>query len=349
MSKKLFKTVTPIATLALISGSSLLAAYAVAQDIEFMGKNGERVELTPKIEALPGDQPAAEIPAVERSAKPGIRMGGMGNFGDLRGRTFTVTDSDGETKEISTDDAKSIVVNRSFSSVTENGQQKIKQGATAIIVAADGQRYEVDLSTINDDELKGEAVETAEAKPVEVKKSYMIGVFCESVPEMMRSQLNLDEGVGLLVQRVQEGSPAADAGVKKFDILMYADDKTLSDVNELTGVVTEAGKQEQAFTLTVMRGGEELPIEVTPSEREMAAGFPGRMPMGGFEMNDMGPGLIFDKGLDGDMMQQMQNHMKQVREEMMRMDNLLQGEGLPMPGMPKEIFPEQGQPADDVR
>ena len=341
MIKKLFTTVVPIAAFALLASSSI----ATAQEIEFMGKNGEKVELTPKIEALPGDQPAAEVPAEERFANPPVRMGGFGDFGDLRGRTLTVTGPDGETKEISTDGARSIVVNRSFTSVNENGQQKIKRGGTAIIVAADGQRYEVDLSTIDDDE-KGEAIE---AKPIEVKKSYMIGVFCEPVPEMMRSQLNLDEGVGLLVQRVQDDSPAAEAGVKKFDILMYADDKMLADVGKLTGVVTEAGKQEQAFTLTVLRGGEELPIEVTPSQREMAAGFRGQMPLGGFEMNDMGPGLIFDKGLDGDMMQQMQNHMKQVREEMMRMDDLLQNQALPMPGIPKAVFPEQGLPANDIR
>ena len=67
------------------------------------------------------------------------------------------------------------------------------------------------------------------------------------------------------------------------------------------------------------------------------------------DMNDVGPGLIFDKGLDGDMMQRMQNHMKQVREEMMQMDDLLQGEGLPMPGMPKAVFPKQELPADDMR
>ncbi|MDB4767054.1 PDZ domain-containing protein, partial [bacterium] len=273
-------------------------------------------------------------------------IGGMGNFGGLRGRTFTVTGPDGDTKEISTDDARSIVVNRSFSSVTENGERKIKQGGTAIIVAADGQRYEVDLSTLDDDQLEGQPIE---AKPVEVKKSYMIGVFCEPVPAMMRSQLNLDEDVGLVVKRVQDGSPAAVAGVKQFDILLYADDKLLSDVNELTGVVTEAGAEDQAFTLTVMRGGEEIPVEVTPSEREFAAGLPRRMPMGEIEMNDMGPGLIFDKGLDGDMMQRMQNHMKQVREEMMRMDNLLQNQALPMPGIPKAIFPEQGLPANDIR
>jgi len=228
--------------------------------------------------------------------------------------------------------------------VNQNGEQQIKQGGTAIIVAADGQRYEIDLGELGDADLKGE---TVEAKPIEVKKSYMVGVFCEPVPEMMRSQMNLDEGVGLIVQRVQAGSPAAEAGVEKYDILMYADDQLLSTVEDLTSVVTEAGSQEQSFTLTLMRGGEELPVDVTPSEREMAAGMMGgRMPMGGFEMNDMGPGLIFGKEFDGDMMKRMQDHMQEVRDQMKRMDNLLQNQQIPLPQLPMHAIPIFCTPAN---
>jgi hypothetical protein len=330
MSLKL-STVAPLVACVLLASGSI----ATGQDIEFMGKNGEKVDLTPKVEAMPGDQPAIEVPA----AQPKQRRRGFANLGDLRGRTFTVTDSDGNTKEISTDNARSVSINRSFSTVNVNGQRQVQQGGTAIIVDADGQRYEIDLGQLNDDDPAGKPME---AKSVEVQKSYMIGVFCEPVPEMLRSQLDLSAGVGLMVKRVQDGSPAASAGLEKYDILLYADDQSLSAVADLTNVVNETGGQGQPFTLTVVRGGEEIPIELTATEREMTAGLlPGGMPMGGFEMNDMGPGLIFGGGFNDDMMQQMQNHMQQVREQMKRMDGLLQKPGGPIHGLPLPNLPQQ--------
>lgn len=333
MNKKIFTTFVAAALLASTSIST-------AQDIEFMGKNGEKVELTPKIEGLRDAIPNRPNDGIQpaQPVQPNRPAFGLGNFGDLRGRTLTVTTPDGETKEISTDDAQSIIINRSFSSFNQNGDRQVKQGGTAVIVDADGQRYEIDLSKIDDEEANGEPIE---ATPIEVQKSYMIGVFCEPVPDMMRSQLNLEQGVGLIVQRVQDGSPAAEAGVEKFDILMYADDQVLNSVTDLTGVVTEAGTAQQSFTLVVMRGGEEIPVEITPSERAMTAGLvPGRFPRGGFEMNDMGPGLIFDQAFDGDMMKRMQDHMQQVREEMKRMDGLLQNQGIPMPHFRMEAAPQ---------
>jgi len=335
MNTKTLISVAPLIAVALLTNT----ATSMAQDIEFMGKNGEKVELTPKVEVVPGVLP--ELSAQDaQPVRPKRKRLGLGNFGDLHGRTFNVTDIDGNAKKISTDNARSVIINRSFSSVNENGTQQIKQGGTAIIVDADGQRYEVDLSQLNDGDAEGTPLE---AKPIEVKKSYMIGVFCEPVPEMLRSQLDLGEGVGLIVKRVQDGSPAAEAGLKKFDILLYADDQSLSNVADLTGVIAETGGDAQPFTLTVMRAGEEIPVVVTAAEREMTAGLmPGRMPMGGFEMNDMGPGLIFGGDFDDNMMEQMQNHMQQVREQMKRMDGILQKREPPLrlPNIPMQAIPQ---------
>ena len=316
--------------------ASLLSSFnASAQDIEFMGKNGDKIELTPQVEALPNNQnvaPQNNAPQnIERDRVPNRKPRMMGGLPNLNGRTFTVVGPDGETKEISTENARSVTINRSFSSVTNNGEQQIKQGGTAIIVDADGQRYEIDLSQIDPDEEGGEVQGKAvQGKQVEVKKSYMIGVFSEPVPEMLRSQLDLDEGVGLMVKGVQDDSPAALAGIKKFDVLLYADDQVLTGVKDLTDVVTETGADEQAFTLTLMRGGKEIPVEVTAVEREATAGMmQGFMPMEGFEMRDMGPGLILDRDFDDGMMERMRDHMNQVREQMKRMDGILEDQQMP--------------------
>lgn len=341
MSQTLNRTVAAI----VISTAASLASLGHAQDIEFMGKNGERVELKPNIQVVP-EVPPRRVPL----AAPGNgipALGGLrgatassllGGLPSLKGRTLVVTTPEGDTKEISTDDARSITINRSFSSINRDGQQQLQQGGTAKIVAADGQTYEVDLSQLQDgdQETAGETDQPLQAKQIKVAKSFMIGVFCEPVPEMLSSQLDLGQDVGLIVKEVQDGSPASISGVKKHDVLLYADDQVLGSIKDLADVIAQSGANDQPFSLTVMRAGNELPIEVTAVERENnGAIMPGRMPLGGLRMNDFGPGLIFEEGFGGGfddgMMEQMRNHMQQVREEMKRMDGLLQKQGLPLP------------------
>jgi len=324
------KSLTIIAATTFLAGASV----TLAQDIEFMGKNGDKIELTPEVEIIPSHAvdvvPQASSNAVPQARNRMLPM--LGGFSDLAGRTFTVEGPDGKPKEISIDNARSVSINRSFSSSTDNGQRQIRQGGTATIVDSDGERYEIDLGELQPDETgKGLQGKRGETKPAKRKKSYMLGVFSEPVPEMMRSQLNLDKGIGLMVKAVQAGSPAALAGIKKFDILLFADDQALSVAQDLTGIVSESGDRQQPFTLTVMRGGEEISVEVTSAEREIAAGImPGLMPQHGFEMHDMGPGLIFDDEFDNEMIERMKNHLQEVREQMKRMDGLLQERNLPL-------------------
>jgi len=167
------------------------------------------------------------------------------------------------------------------------------------------------------------------------KKSWMIGAVCQPAPEMIRSQLGLGESTGLLVQQIQPGSPADTGGLKKFDVLLYADDQQLASVKDLTTAVNEVGQEEGAITFTVVRAGKEMPIEVQPAERDFAAAPMQRMPMNMFEMNDLGPGILFGRG-GGDheaglerMRQMMQHQMQQMKEEVENMDALIQ-EGLPL-------------------
>lgn len=336
MSKPLTSAI--VAAVICVTAAAPPAGYG--QEIEFLGKNGEKVELKPNIEVLPNQPgPRAARPQLalpNRTARPLI-----GGLPSLKGRTLMVTTPDGDTKEISTDDARSIIINRSFRSVNQDGQQQIQQGGTATIVAADGETYEVDLSQLQNGEIEAdEANKTIQAKRIEIPKSYMIGVFCEPVPEMLSSQLDLEQGIGLLVREVQKDSPASISGIRKHDVLLYADDQVLSSLQDLNDAVTESGSQEQAFSLTVMRGGKEMPIEITARQREPDAGLMlGKMPLGGLRMNDLGPGLIFDDGFGGGfedgMMEQMRNQMEQVREEMKRMDAILRNQKMPLPAIPR--------------
>ena len=88
----------------------------------------------------------------------------------------------------------------------------------------------------------------------------------------MRAQTTLSEDVGLSVDVVSPDSPAAKAGLKAHDILAKYDDQLLCAAVQLSALVKRTGTGNKAM-LTVLRGGKELPIEVTVGEHAAQATF----------------------------------------------------------------------------
>ena len=74
----------------------------------------------------------------------------------------------------------------------------------------------------------------------------------------MRSAVGLPARDGLLVRAVQEGSPAAKAGVQRGDLLIAAGDRELRSVDDLFDALEAGG----ALQLKVVRGSDELMLEV---------------------------------------------------------------------------------------
>jgi S1-C subfamily serine protease len=114
---------------------------------------------------------------------------------------------------------------------------------------------------------EGNAAASAEAKQVP-----FIGVVTSPLGEAVRAQTTLSEDVGLSVDVVSPDSPAAKAGLKAHDILAKYDDQILCAAVQLSALVKRTGTGNKA-TLTVLRGGKELPIEVTVGEHAAQAMF----------------------------------------------------------------------------
>jgi S1-C subfamily serine protease len=78
----------------------------------------------------------------------------------------------------------------------------------------------------------------------------------------MRRAVGLPEREGLLVRAVEDGSPAANAGIERGDLLVGAGDRGFSGVDALyetlDGVPAEGGTLE----LTIVRGTEERTVTV---------------------------------------------------------------------------------------
>jgi membrane-associated protease RseP (regulator of RpoE activity) len=129
--------------------------------------------------------------------------------------------------------------------------------AITISVVGDGQRF---------------VFERNAAAGAEGKKVPFIGVVTSPLGAAVRAQTTLSEDVGLSVDVVSPDSPAAKAGLKAHDILAKYDDQILCAAVQLSALVKRTGTGNQV-TLTVLRGGKEMPIEVTVGEHAAQATF----------------------------------------------------------------------------
>jgi S1-C subfamily serine protease len=76
----------------------------------------------------------------------------------------------------------------------------------------------------------------------------------------MRSAVGLEDAGGLLVTAVQDGSPAAQAGLARGDVLLSAGGSPVTGLDELYAAVDAAG--DGPLALEVLRGRERLALEI---------------------------------------------------------------------------------------
>ena len=75
------------------------------------------------------------------------------------------------------------------------------------------------------------------------------------------------DGSGPELEKVQAGSPAADAGLKVGDIITKVADRSVSDVDSLLAAVRDHQPGDQV-TITLLRGGDEQTVTVTMGSKE---------------------------------------------------------------------------------
>lgn len=171
--------------------------------------------------------------------------------------------------------------------------------------------------------------QAAEAVPVETRKAAYLGVATRPLAPELRAQTELPAGVGLLIDAVSPDSPAARAGVKRFDVLHKFDDQLVCAAEQLTALMEAAGKDKEV-SLTLLRGGREQAVKVTLGEREVAVGGVGGPGFGFEALGDLeaGAGLPFDlgellggafaeglPGLGGDIQAQVQRQVQEALEQ----------------------------------
>jgi C-terminal processing protease CtpA/Prc len=93
----------------------------------------------------------------------------------------------------------------------------------------------------------------------------LLGAALQPVGDVLRSQLEVPAGQGLLVASLRADGPSARAGLKSNDILLTLADKPLAAAEDLGKHLKAAG--EAAVPLKVLRAGKPLTIQVRPVYR----------------------------------------------------------------------------------
>jgi membrane-associated protease RseP (regulator of RpoE activity) len=92
---------------------------------------------------------------------------------------------------------------------------------------------------------------------------YWLGLQIEVLPEVAKQQLGVKHG--LTVEEVLPDSPAAKAEIRKYDILIKANEELLKEPADL--VKSVEGSQGKEIVITVVRSGKEQTVKVTAAKR----------------------------------------------------------------------------------
>jgi hypothetical protein len=101
-----------------------------------------------------------------------------------------------------------------------------------------------------------------------MEKGTYLGISVTPVTGPLRAQLNLPPGVGLVVERVDKDSPAAAAGIQRYDILEQLNDQILVNPEQF-GVVVRLAKPGDEASLKVFRKGESKTVTAKLIERDV--------------------------------------------------------------------------------
>jgi len=113
-----------------------------------------------------------------------------------------------------------------------------------------------------------------------LEKAAFLGIATSPVSEEMRAQLKLPEGTALLIDRVEDDSPAAKAGVKKFDVLTKLDDQLIINPEQLA-VLVRMHKANDEVKLGIIHEAAAATVSATLVEKDLPPLPHGRPPGSG--------------------------------------------------------------------
>ena len=102
--------------------------------------------------------------------------------------------------------------------------------------------------------------------PAAAPEGPWIGISVAPADEVMRAQLKLPEGTGVIVTDVMPDSPAEEAGVERYDLILNVDGHPVAVGADLDRLLREAQPGGKPLTLKMLRGGQPVEKQVTPRQ-----------------------------------------------------------------------------------
>jgi len=140
-------------------------------------------------------------------------------------------------------------------------------GRVTVTIDANGKKETHELNVGNATAFSvtggGSSIRALEDEPgakVKIAPAPWLGVAPDELSEDVRAQLPIDEGTGLILRSVISGSPAAQAGLQKNDVLTKLDDQILTNAKQLHALV-HTKKEGDKVKLTYFRGGKSAVAE----------------------------------------------------------------------------------------
>lgn len=100
----------------------------------------------------------------------------------------------------------------------------------------------------------------------ETEERFVLGVQCEQASELLRSHLKLGS-TGLVILEVRDETPAAEAGLKRDDILVSINDKDLENLAQLVEAVSKSNGS--SVKLLILRSGDRQEVSVMPRKMQV--------------------------------------------------------------------------------
>lgn len=176
-----------------------------------------------------------------------------------------------------------------------------------------------------------------------------LGLSTADVPEALAAQLELKPGEGLVVDFVAPDSPAAKAGLEKFDVIVELNDQMLVDPAQLRKLV-QMQKAGDSIKVTLFRGGKKQTVSATlmkhkeavaiwSSDAGAGGGMSGLKNMNWIFQNGNGPKSVIGldkKKLDAEVQRNLEEARRELEEALRQ--SARAGRALP-PRMPKAPQP----------
>lgn len=122
------------------------------------------------------------------------------------------------------------------------------------------------------------------------RRGGFLGVELQSLSAELRQHFNAPSDAGVMIAKVAEGSPAADAGLEVGDVIVAIDGESMSSGGEISRKVRRTGDGE-LLTFDVIRDAAPMELSVTIVERERASidlgGYLGGLGVGGMHLEGL--------------------------------------------------------------